>query len=118
MLTNLLLPVGLAVIPFLLGALLRRQLPRARADVLGLFAAMTLLFLIEELPVLPVARMRVTVDAMFHDPFVQYPGWVVAGLFLCIVLARIAVPYLIARAGIRLADRLLRGRRTGVRGRE
>ena len=101
-----LLIVGLTGVPFLLGMLLRLRLQRARPDVLAMLASTTFLFLLEQIPVLPAVRMQATVRIMFEDPFKAFPSWLVAALFCCMVLARIAIPYLLARRGVWLVDRL------------
>jgi len=51
-------------------------------------------------------RMHATVALMFVDPFNTYSTWLVVVLFFCTVLARVALPYLIAYRGVWLADRL------------
>jgi hypothetical protein len=100
--------VALIVVPLLLGVLLRMRLRRARPDVLALLASAVFLFLLEQVPVAAAIRMRGTVTRMFADPFSTYPAWLVAVLFFCVVLARVAIPYLIAHRGIRLVDQYAR----------
>ena len=101
-----LLVAGLVGVPFLLGMLLRLRLRQARPDVLALLASTSYLFLLEQIPVLPAVRMQATVRLMFGDPFKAFPSWLVAMLFCCMVMARIAIPYLLARRGVWLVDRL------------
>ena len=100
------LVVAFIGVPLLLGALLRLRLRTARPDVLALLSSTTFLFLLEQLPVAQAIRMRTTVDLMFSDPFNTFNTGLVATLFFCIVLARIAIPYLIAHRGVWLVDRL------------
>ncbi|MEI8242129.1 MAG: hypothetical protein WCI17_02560 [bacterium] len=96
--------VALIGVPLLFGFLLRLRLRRARPDVLALLASAMFLFLLDQVPVAAAIGMRGTVTHMFSDPFNTFPAWLVAVLFFCVVLARIAVPYLIAHRGIWLAD--------------
>ncbi len=91
-------------VPLLLGVLLRLRLRRARPDVLALLASTVFLFLLEWVPMLPAVRMHATVMLMFGDPFKAFNSALVALLFLCIVLARVAIPYMIARRGVWLVD--------------
>jgi len=97
-------------VPLLVGVLLRLCLRRARPDLLALLAATTLLFLLEQAPVAQTIRMDSTVKLMFTDPFDTFSTWLVAALFVCIVMARIAIPYLIAHSGVRLADHFFNSR--------
>ena len=100
----------------LLGALLRLLLRQVRPDLLSLFSSAAFLFLIEQIPAVAALRMHNTVEMMFHDPFDIFSTWLVAVIFVCIVLARVAIPYLLARRGIWLVD-CLSAARTSRRGR-
>ena len=92
-------------LPLLFGILLRLRLRHLRPDVLALLPSTTFLFRLEQIPVLPEVRMHAMVVRMFGDPFNTFNAWLVAPLFFCIVMARIAIPYLIARCGVWLVDR-------------
>lgn len=97
-------------IPLLAGALLRLCLRRARSDLLALLASIFFLFLLEQVPMVQTIHMDSTVKLMFTDPFSTFNTWLVAALFVCIVMARIAIPYLIAHRGVRLADHFFNSR--------
>ena len=100
------LVVAILGVPFLTGALLRLRLRNARPDMLSLFAAAAFLFVLEYIPVAQVVRMHTTVTMMFSDPFTTFSNWLVALLFGCAVLARVAIPYLLAHRGVWVVDRL------------
>ena len=92
-------------VPLLCGVLFRLFLRHIQPDLLALLAAATFLFLLEQISAVAALCMRTMVERMFRDPFDTFNTWLVAVLFVCIVLARVAIPFLIARRGVWLADR-------------
>ena len=96
---------GCLVAPLILGMLLRWFLRFVQSDLVSLFSAAVFLFLLDQFPAVAVLRMSYTVEMLFHDPFDKFSTWVVAVIFTCIVLARVAIPFLLARRGVWLVDR-------------
>lgn len=96
--------------PVLLGALARMALRTAGCEILAIFASTVFIYLLEYLPLAQALRMGRMITTLFGEPFRHYSASWVGFLFCLTVLARVAVPYLLARTGVWLGEVLERRR--------